>query len=262
MPTEAQQGAARTPKEGKQDMDANFSFPSGLPDCCSANPDFYKVLCDIPKVGRMVEMKIPPGASDLPHDHPSHPMYVVSDNNKIQVTPFSKEGQAIEGGTHVIDVTSGAAPIFPAGPHQVKNVGEGILHIVFLEPYALCQPCGDPDVDKFLSPFVIVKQCYNIVAQNDMWITGVLTMKANEKDPPHHHRNHFIYVLEGEEGKAELEVQECHPKTAADIGEAAHVPIKKGMGIPAPMTEGLFTSHRLRNSGSCDFKLLIFEQKC
>ena len=30
-------------------------------------------------------MKIPPGASDLPHDHPSHPMYVVSDNNKIQV---------------------------------------------------------------------------------------------------------------------------------------------------------------------------------
>ena len=56
-----------------------FSFPSGLPDCCTASPDLYKTIAEIPGVGRLVEMTFPPGAKDAPHEHPIHSMYFVTD---------------------------------------------------------------------------------------------------------------------------------------------------------------------------------------
>ena len=33
-----------------------FTFGSGLPDCCAANPDLYKTIAEIPGVARLVEM--------------------------------------------------------------------------------------------------------------------------------------------------------------------------------------------------------------
>lgn len=39
-----------------------FSFSSGLPDCCTASPDLYKTIAEIPDVGRCVGRG---GPSDL-----------------------------------------------------------------------------------------------------------------------------------------------------------------------------------------------------
>ena len=55
-------------------MSGPFAFESGLPDCCTASPDLYKTIAEIPEVGRLVEMIFPPGAADVPHEHPIHNM--------------------------------------------------------------------------------------------------------------------------------------------------------------------------------------------
>ena len=48
---------------------SKLTFPSGLPDCCTSNPESYKVVAEIPNA-RLVEMRVPAGGEDIPHDHP------------------------------------------------------------------------------------------------------------------------------------------------------------------------------------------------
>ena len=95
-----------------------FAFASGLPDCCTASPDLYKVIADLPGVARLVEMIFPPGAKDLPHEHPVHNMYFVTDV-KLKISgPPTPTTLGEEGG--VAEVPAGAAPIFPAMAHQAR----------------------------------------------------------------------------------------------------------------------------------------------
>lgn len=51
-----------------------MTFASGLPDCCTTDPETYKVLAEMPNA-RLVEMTAAPGTEDQPHEHPSHSMY-------------------------------------------------------------------------------------------------------------------------------------------------------------------------------------------
>jgi len=225
-----------------------FSFPSGLPDCCSASPDLYKTIAEIPGVGRLVEMIFPPGAKDAPHEHPIHSMYFVVDCKlKISGGPTpTKLGE--EGG--VVEVPAGAAPIFPAMAHQVENIGDKEGKAVFVEPYPNCKPCGD--IAGYISPFAVSPGCYKILTEDDDWITGMLTMEVGEKDEFHHHKDHLIYVLEGDGvtiypgGKEE---------------DAMAVPLQPFAGIPAPMAAPPFGSHTLKNTGTKPLKMLFFEAK-
>merc|ERR1712023_34586 len=96
---------------------------------------------------------------------------------------------------HEVEVPSGAPPIFPAGAHQVKNVGTEEVKVIFVEPFPSCQPCGTPD--GWVSPFQVSPECYKILAEDDNWITGMLTMEVGQEDAFQFHRDHLIYVLEG-----------------------------------------------------------------
>ena len=98
---------------------SKFAFTSGLPDCCTANPQNYKVMAEIPN-GRIVEMTLKAGEEDSPHDHPVHSMYVVT-GGKLSITNYT-DGKPQE--SNVVEIPSGAPPIMPAGVHQVKNVGD------------------------------------------------------------------------------------------------------------------------------------------
>ena len=40
--------------------ESQFNFKSGLPDCCAANPEYYKVAAEIPNA-RLIEMTMAPG---------------------------------------------------------------------------------------------------------------------------------------------------------------------------------------------------------
>ena len=134
--------------------------------------------------------------------------------------------------------------------HQVENVGEEEGRAVFVEPYPNCQPSGDPE--DYISPFEVSPECYKSLAEDDDWITGVMTMEVGEKDILHHHRNHLIFVLEGD-GVT------IYP--GGDESAPMEVPIKPGMGIPAPMSAPPFAKHTLMNSGTVPIKMVFFESK-
>ena len=94
--------------------EAPFAFVSGLPDCCTSNPDNYKVMAELPNA-RLVEMTLPAGQEDTPHDHPGHSMYVIQ-GGKLSITAYNEKGE--KGDTNEVEIPSGAPPIFPAGAHQ------------------------------------------------------------------------------------------------------------------------------------------------
>jgi len=225
-----------------------FTFASGLPDCCQASPDLYKTIAEIPGVARLVEMIFPPGAADIAHEHPIHYMYFVSDV-KLKISgPPTPTTLGEEGG--VAELPAGAAPVFPAMAHQVTNVGDKEGKAIFCEPYPNCQPCGDPE--GYISPFEVSPECYKELASDDAWITGVMTMEVGAEDLVHHHRNHLIYVEEGDEVT-------IYP--GGDKENPMVVPLKPGAGIPAPMDAPPFAKHTLKNSGSVPLKMVFFEAK-
>lgn len=137
-----------------------FAFTSGLKDCCSTNPEIYKVVAEIPNA-RLVEMTCPPGGEDKPHEHPAHSMFFIK-GGKLSITDI-KDGK--NGEPHEVEIPDGAPPIFPAGAHQVKNVGEAEVKVLFVEAYPTCKPCGD--VKEMITPFKVKPDCYKILAEND-----------------------------------------------------------------------------------------------
>ena len=149
-----------------------------------------------------------------------------------------------------VEVPAGACPIFPAMAHQVTNAGDAEGKACFVEPYPGCKPCGD--IEGYISPFEVSGDCYKILAEDDNWITGMLEMEVGKKDEFHHHRNHLIYVLEGD-GVT------IYP--GGDEAAAMEVPLQVGAGIPAPMAAPPFGSHTLKNSGTVPLKMLFFEAK-
>ena len=133
----------------------------------------------------------------------------------------------------------------------MKNVGDSEAVVLMVEQYPLCMPCGD--VTGFVSPFTATPACYKILAENDDWITGVMEMQPGEMDGLHHHKDHLIYVLEGNE-------LTIYP--GGNMDDAHPVPIKPEAGIPAPMSAGpIFAHHVVKNSGTVPCKLLFFEMK-
>jgi uncharacterized cupin superfamily protein len=230
-------------------MASPFAFASGLSDCCTSNPESYKVLCEIENKMRLVLMSVPPGGEDVPHDHPAHSMYVLTDA-KLAITPYGPDGKkAGEAGEATIP--AGAAPIFPPGAHQVKNIGDSEVKVLFVECYPTCSPCGD--VEGFASPFKVADKCYKILAEDSDMYTGMITIAPGETDGPvHHHKDHLCYVLSGDEVT-------IFP--GGDMDAPMVVPIGAGAGIPAPMSAPPFAKHIVKNSGTKEIKMLFFEMK-
>jgi len=224
-----------------------FKFASGMPDCCLSNPEIYKVVAEIPNA-RLVEMTCPPGGEDKPHEHPGHSMFFVK-GGKLSITDI-KDGKP--GEPHEVEIPSGAPPIFPPGAHQVKNVGNEEVKVIFVEPLLACMPCGE--VAGMITPFQVKPECYKILAEDADWITGMVTMDPGVSDGLHSHKDHLIYVLEGN-GVT------LYPREEGKDGH--EVPIKPGMAIPAPMAGagGLFKQHIMKNTGSIPLKMVFFEMK-
>jgi len=221
-----------------------FKFESGLPDCCTANPEFYKVVAEIPNA-RLIEMTMKPGDKDKPHEHPPHSLYFLTAAKLKIADPPDAEPKEME-------IPQGAPPIFPAGAHMVENTGDAEATVLFVEPYPTCKPCGNPA--GFVKPFDVAPKCYTILAENDEWITGQVVMEPGETDEMHHHRDHLIYVVSGNEVTIFPGGDMNHP-------EPAVVPIKPGAGIPAPMEVPLFAKHAMKNSGTETIKMIFFEMK-
>lgn len=218
-------------------------------DCCTENPDNYKVLAQFSDadgkcISRLVEMTLPKGGADKPHDHPIHYMYIVN-GGKLQITHPNAEGQTV---VDVIDMPDGAPPILPAGPHQVSNVGETDVKIVFVEVFSNPEMTILPG---FISPFDVYSEGYTKLNNDDYWVTGLMTMKSGAQDPPHSHNDHFVYVLEGT-AIGILPLPDISQPGA--FAEKMSVPVTPGMGLHVPQGH-----HVIQNDGE-DCKLVFFER--
>ena len=122
-------------------------------------------------------------------------MYFVTDV-KLKIAGGPTPTKLGEEGA-VIEAPAGATPIFPAMAHQVENVGEAEGKAVFVEAYPNCKPCGD--IEGYISPFTVSPECYKVLNdESENFVTGMLTMEVGAKDAFHHHKDHLIYVLEGD----------------------------------------------------------------
>ena len=185
-----------------------------------------------------------PGCQDTPHEHPAHSLYFVTDAKLSISDPPDAEPKEIE-------IPAGAPPIFPPGAHQVKNIGNTEAKVLFVEAYPTCKPCGD--IPGFVAPFTVKPECYKILNENDDWITGEVNMAPGQEDVLHHHKDHLIYVLSGDQVT-------IYPDGNKEDGHA--VPIKPNAGIPAPISAGpIFSRHIMKNTGTQPIKMVFFEMK-
>ena len=79
----------------------------------------------------MIEMTLPAGKTDVPHDHPLHYLYVVVPC-KLKLTP--PPGAPGDAPGAEVELPAGAGLVVPAGPHQVENIGTTDAKIIFFEP--------------------------------------------------------------------------------------------------------------------------------
>jgi len=245
----AMQNMSTEAKEKLQNVIDPFSFASKLSDCCLSNPQNYKVVAEIPNVARLVEMTMQPGEEDKLHDHPAHSMYFVTPA-KLAIKDYHYDTGKLDDEAHVVEIPAGAAPIFPPGAHQVKNVGDAEAKVVFVEAYPTCKPCGE--VEGFTSPFKVAPECYKVIAEDENMYTGLLTMEVGQSDPVHHHKDHLIYVLEGDGVTI---------NPGGDESQAIVKQIAPLHGLPAPMSAPPFAKHSLKNSGTKPLKMVFFEMK-
>lgn len=240
-------------KEGKMAVPGAFvNFKEFLDiDCCTSDPEQYKVLAET-EHERLIEMKLPPGGKDHPHSHPVHQMYVIS-GAKLQIAhPESPDCEGYK--EDVLEIPTGAAPILPAGPHQVSNIGETEAHIIFIEAKKGTTFPGTPEMPGFISPFDVYPEGYTKLAEDDDWFTGMMEMDAGKQDPPHSHREHFVYCLEGE-AIAILPIPDM--TKPGDFAEKMEVPIKPGACIPVPAGHHVVCN----TAAETKAKLVFFERK-
>jgi hypothetical protein len=57
------------------------------------------------------------------------------------------------------------------------------------QPYTGAKLCA---LDEFVSPFECYPEGYQILAEDDDWFIGKMTMKAGAQDPPHSHLDHLV----------------------------------------------------------------------
>ena len=182
-------------------------------------------------------MTMKPGEEDKPHTHPVHHMYVLSGGDLMIQTPPGSEAKAAS-------LPTGApVPGFPAGPHQVKNVGNTNVEVIFVEPSGTY---GETPAEH-KTPFETNPEMYENLGSNDNWIIGMMEMKAGAEDQPHSHHDHFVYVLEG----SEITI---YPGKTKDESTKLVVPIQPGAAIPVPSGW-----HIVKNTGSDNAKMVFFE---
>jgi len=219
---------------------APIKFAGGLVDCVTTNPESYKVAAEIPGA-RLIEGTFKPGSVDMPHSHPAHNLYFVTDAELSIADPANSEFKTIK-------VPKGAAPVFPAGTHVVKNVGSKEVKVLFVEPV---KGFKNPKLPAFKGPFETDPSFYAKLSEGPDFVTGVLSMPPGAEDQTHKHKDHLIYVLAGDEVT-------IYP--GGDKSSPVTVPIAPGAGLPAPVSEPLFAEHSLKNTGKKDLKLLFFEK--
>mmetsp|Transcript_1754 Transcript_1754/g.3174 ORF Transcript_1754/g.3174 Transcript_1754/m.3174 type:complete len:220 (-) Transcript_1754:260-919(-) len=211
--------------------------------CCDASPGIYKDVTPEgggPLGSKLVLMTMKPGESDTPHDHPAHYMYVLS-GGKVSITgaPFPA------GETKEVEMHAGAGMVMPPGVHQVSNVGETEIKVLFIE---VTDQAGETPEDH-ITPQETDGCTYKTLAEDGQWMVVKMDLKAGEEDHPHSHRDHIVYCIDGDQLTIYPGKKKGEQKLVVDL--------KPGMVLPVPTG-----FHIVSNTGSKTANMVYFERKC
>lgn len=204
-------------------------------DCCDSTPDSYSVLASS-AVGRIIKMSLKKGCSDIPHDHPlTHYLYILS-GGKLKID--MPEGKSME-----LEVKAGMAMPVPGGPHQVHNVGNTDVDIIFMEPTGVVTETPENHTPGFKTD----PDCYKVLFEDEDWLCAEMTMKPGTEDHPHSHRDHLLYVMGGD--------KICiYPGKKKD--QKMEIPIAAGAALDVP--QGW---HIVANTGTKPVQIIWWEIK-
>ena len=197
-------------------------------------------------------MTLKKGMKDEPHDHPAHYMYILNGGTvKITGAPV---GDFTKGEFKVLPLNTGDGMVMPPGCHQVENVGDTDVEVLFLEVGA---QSGDTPANHIAAHETDACH-YKILAEDDNWMVVKMDIKAGACDHAHSHREHVVYVLN--ETEAQLSIwgdMEGKGRDFTAEGDANMVVgIKNGMVLPVPTG-----FHIVKNTGETDASCVFFERK-
>jgi len=225
------------------------AFPGGYKDLTpKAAPDHPLPSPDYLKGCTLVHMTLKKGQKDEPHDHPKHYMYILNGGKLKIVGAPAKEGETMEA-----EMKTGDAMVMPPGVHQVENIGDTDVEVLFLEVGAHkdTTPAGH------LPPQTTDADHYKTLFEDDEWMVVKMDMKAGAEDHPHSHREHVVYALSACElsiwGDPEGKGKDMESAGDPHVGP---VPVTPGMVLPVPAG-----FHVVKNTGSTDASLMFFERK-
>lgn len=235
----------------------DITNPMGI-NCCTAFPDGYKDITpmkhengpDYLKGCKLVHMCLKKGQKDIPHDHPAHYMYILNGGTvKITGAPV---GDFTKGEFKVLPLDTGVGMVMPPGCHQVENVGDSDVEVLFLEVGA---QSGD-------TPQNHIGACetdachYKVLAEDNDWMVVKMDVKAGAMDHAHSHREHVVYAL----NEAQLSIWGDKDQQGRDMTNERDadmtIPIQRGMVLPVPTG-----FHIVKNTGETDASCVFFERK-
>ena len=93
-------------------------------DPVEVSPNEYRTVLEQNGI-RLVEMVIPPGASDTEHSHPTETVYFIA-GGKLRI-------HLPDGASQDLEVPDGFAMQHEAWTHRVENIGEAEIRAVIFE---------------------------------------------------------------------------------------------------------------------------------
>ena len=104
-------------------LESAGSVPEGM-GAHEAAPEVYSVMLEDERV-RMIEMKLPAGATDGAHGHPSEAVYFLT-GGKLKL--YLPNDEVVEA-----EIPDGGVLSNPSWQHTVENVGETDIHAIIVE---------------------------------------------------------------------------------------------------------------------------------
>jgi quercetin dioxygenase-like cupin family protein len=205
-------------------------------DPVAVAPDIYKVLLENERV-RVLEQRLNPGDREPMHSHPAYVKYTIS-SYKATVTYRNQTTSAVRR------IEPGRAMWFNAETHSQKNTGRTPIHTIIFElkGQQVIQPEQQEEND---DPLVVDAKTHRKLLENERVRVIEFRLKPKESTALHHHRDGVFYVLKGGTISETLSNGTAH-EVVLSSGDTKWVDAK---------------SHKVKNTGATDIKMIIVELK-
>ena len=205
-------------------------------DPVAVAPDVFRTLLENERV-RVLEQRLGKGFREPMHSHPAYVKYTLS---SYKGTTSYRNGST----STVRRINKGQTMWFDAETHAQKNTGTTEAHAIFVELKGAHVVQAEKQTNDN-DPLTVDPKTHKRLLENERVRVMEFRLKPGESTATHHHRDGVFYILNG-----------------GTIIET----LSNGKTNEATLTNGDVKwtdakSHRVKNTGSTEVKMLIVELK-